>query len=434
MEKDEANVCFFNDSNTLAQIPLQDIYEFSPNSKHWGFQLERIFDQDELDRALSFFVDSRPREEEQDSVKSKFVRELYAFMENIGQPIVKTPFLGYQELDLYKLYQIVTGKGGMDEVTKRQEWKLVYQELGIPTMSTSASYNTRTNYKKYLYLYELENFRPTVEKLGESAASLPYKFEVGTYIKIEPGIGNTYFAQIVKKRHQKINMYYIHYNGWSTSHDEWMPENVLLPLDENEESNPKVLTNPPPSRSSKSNYLLEDGSLHEKPAPIKKKTKEALSEYLSDHEKHLRRKKKQKFARNSETEDSCYWSDSSDSIKAIKDKFTTSTHRHQLHKAAKERQEERQEEAKRAATIHQNNAHTKALHAAPSLGNYRYLDVVFPEESADLKRTLYKSFQVKKRLEEIISLQATRQTNIQQSQRRKEEQQEREYSSNSFEE
>jgi hypothetical protein len=431
LQKDDAKVSFFDYSNTVAKIPLQEIYEFSPNSKHWEFQLQRIFDQNELDTAMSFYADSLPQLEEQDSVKNKFVRELYAFMENIGQPIVKTPFLGYQELDLYKLYQIVTGKGGMDEVTKRQEWKSVYQELGIPTMSTSASYNTRTNYKKYLYLYELENFRPTVEKLGENAASLPFKYEVGTYIKIEPSLGSTYYAQIVKKRHQKINMYYIHYNGWSTSHDEWMPENVLLPLDENEELNPKILTNPPPSRSSKSNYLLEDGSLHEKPAPIKKKTKEALSEYLSDQEKHQKRKKKQKFARNSETEDSCYSSDSSDSIKAIKEKFTTSAQQHQQAKAAKEKQQERQEEAKRAAMIHKNNAHTKALNAAPSLGNYRYLDVVFPEETVELKKTLQKSMQLKKRLEEINSTQASLQRNIQ---FRKEEQQDKEYSSNSFEE
>ena len=88
------------------------------------------------------------RKDATDLTKEEFLKDLYSFMERIGQPISKLPFLGYQELDLYQLFRIVVGHGGMDEVTKRQEWKTVYQELGIPTMSTSASYNTRTNYKK----------------------------------------------------------------------------------------------------------------------------------------------------------------------------------------------------------------------------------------------------------------------------------------------
>lgn len=69
-------------------------------------------------------------------------------MYSVGRPITRTPSLGFQDLDLYHLFHIVMRYGGMDNVSKSQAWKTVYQELGLSTMSTSASYNTRTNYKK----------------------------------------------------------------------------------------------------------------------------------------------------------------------------------------------------------------------------------------------------------------------------------------------
>lgn len=59
-------------------------------------------------------------------------------------------------------------------------------------------------------------------------------------------------------------MYYVHYNGWSTSHDEWMPENVLSPLLPEERVRPQDLTNPVPTRSSKSNYIIYDPMMSEK--------------------------------------------------------------------------------------------------------------------------------------------------------------------------
>lgn len=192
------------------------------------------------------------------------MKRIYSFMERIGQPITKMPSLGYQELDLHRLFHAVIVRGGMDEVTRKQEWKLVYQELEIPTMSTSASYNTRTNYKKYLYLYELE-----VCDWGEKrpADAAPPRFKVGDYVRIESSVyeGQVFYASIVKYRYRNhTNSYYVHYNGWSTSHDEWMPENVLDALRPEEQSNPANLANPSPTRSSKSNYIIYDPMVSEK--------------------------------------------------------------------------------------------------------------------------------------------------------------------------
>lgn len=185
-------------------------------------------------------------------------------MERIGQPITKVPSLGYKDLDLHRLFHAVITRGGMDEVTRKQEWKLVYQELEIPTMSTSASYNTRTNYKKYLYLYELE-----VCDWGEIRPSdaAPPRFKVGDYVRIESSTyeGQVFYAQIAKYRYRNhTNSYYVHYNGWSTSHDEWMPEAVLDNLRQDEQRNPATLANPSPTRSSKSNYIIYDPMVSER--------------------------------------------------------------------------------------------------------------------------------------------------------------------------
>lgn len=201
--------------------------------------------------------------------RDDFLRELYTLMEYKGQPITKVPSLGYRDLDLYHLYKLVIARGGMDEVTRKQEWKTVYQELGIPTMSTSASYNTRTNYKKYLYLYELEHcdFEDMPRPVGREP-----RFAIGQFIRIVSEVyeGQVFYAQVVKCRYrQDRNVYYVHYNGWSSSHDEWMPEEVLGELIGSERDDPENLQNPAPSRSSKSNRIIEDPILvpGERPLP-----------------------------------------------------------------------------------------------------------------------------------------------------------------------
>lgn len=197
---------------------------------------------------------------ELDMTPAQFKQSLYTFMEKRGMPITKVPSLGYQELDLLKLYKLVIKRGGMDVVTRNQEWKSVYQDLEIPTMSTSASYNTRTNYKKYLYLYELEHCDFENNEDGEKRRTEP-AFEVNDYIRIVSEVwdGQVFYAKIIKYRYngeEEQYEYYVHYNGWGASHDEWMPESVLSALTEEEAEDPESLCNPAPSRSSKSNRII----------------------------------------------------------------------------------------------------------------------------------------------------------------------------------
>jgi hypothetical protein len=48
--------------------------------------------------------------------RDSFLKDLYSFMDAKARPISKLPSLGYQELDLFKLYCLVVMRGGMDEV------------------------------------------------------------------------------------------------------------------------------------------------------------------------------------------------------------------------------------------------------------------------------------------------------------------------------
>jgi len=222
--------------------------------------------------------------------REDFLRDLYSFMSKRGQPIYKVPSLGYQELDLFVLYTLVIQRGGMDEVTRKQEWKLVYQDLGIPTMSTSASYNTRTNYKKYLYLYELEHCDFSDRNRPKDAAP---KYQVGEHIRIVSSVfeGQVFYAKILKYRYKDSkNQYYVHYNGWNSSHDEWMREDVVDPLLPSETRNPEMLPNPAPSRSSKSNHLILDANvpgkvlsfvLQQQQSPVKVKPQVQSLQHLS---------------------------------------------------------------------------------------------------------------------------------------------------------
>eukprot|EP01137_Pigoraptor_chileana_P027298 Opistho-2@9703 len=53
-----------------------------------------------------------------DAQKAAFTKAYEAFMEGRGTAVKKVPQLGYKNVDLYKLYNLVTEKGGMEQVTK----------------------------------------------------------------------------------------------------------------------------------------------------------------------------------------------------------------------------------------------------------------------------------------------------------------------------
>lgn len=82
-----------------------------------------------------------------------FQESVYSFMAKQGNSINKPPLLNNQGVNLHKLYELVSEHGGMDEVTN-QQWRSIYKQLGLRNMHTTASYNMKTLYKRYLYPYE----------------------------------------------------------------------------------------------------------------------------------------------------------------------------------------------------------------------------------------------------------------------------------------
>lgn len=75
-------------------------------------------------------------------------------MNSQGYNIGKVPLIGGKELDLYRLFNLVTLKGGLDEVSNKKLWKDIVAEFELPQSCTSASFTLKNHYMKYLYLYE----------------------------------------------------------------------------------------------------------------------------------------------------------------------------------------------------------------------------------------------------------------------------------------
>ncbi|CAG7822664.1 unnamed protein product [Allacma fusca] len=114
---------------------------------------------DNSDDALS---ESEMSEDDPREDKDRFVAQLYKFMDERGTPINKVPTVCSKDLDLYKLYKIVTSKGGYNKVTNSSQWKPVTIKMGYGTVPTTSTINlVKHAYKKFLH-----NFEEFYRKLG----------------------------------------------------------------------------------------------------------------------------------------------------------------------------------------------------------------------------------------------------------------------------
>eukprot|EP00794_Sanderia_malayensis_P020215 gene20215-22191_t len=124
-------------------------YDHGELPRGWHVDLTDIteFSEEDEEEVSEEETKTSPEEEE-------FLTKLYALMEEQGTPIAKPPLLGYKKVNLYKLYLLVTKNGGMDEVSNQSKWRSVYIEMGLTNPPTTASYNLRNFYKRYVYPYE----------------------------------------------------------------------------------------------------------------------------------------------------------------------------------------------------------------------------------------------------------------------------------------
>jgi len=93
-------------------------------------------------------IDDNPKRRE-------FLDELFAFMQKRGTPINRLPIMAKQVLDLYELFNLVVGRGGLVEVINKKQWQEIIKGLGLPSSITSAAFTLRTQYTKYLYPWEI---------------------------------------------------------------------------------------------------------------------------------------------------------------------------------------------------------------------------------------------------------------------------------------
>ncbi|XP_040019595.2 AT-rich interactive domain-containing protein 3B isoform X1 [Gasterosteus aculeatus] len=91
-----------------------------------------------------------------DPQRKEFLDDLFVFMQIRGTPVNRIPIMAKQVLDLYKLYKLVTEKGGLVEVINKKIWREITKGLNLPTSITSAAFTLRTQYMKYLYPFECE--------------------------------------------------------------------------------------------------------------------------------------------------------------------------------------------------------------------------------------------------------------------------------------
>ncbi|XP_041650566.1 AT-rich interactive domain-containing protein 3B-like [Cheilinus undulatus] len=91
-----------------------------------------------------------------DPQRREFLDELFVFMQKRGTPVNRIPIMAKQVLDLYRLYKLVTEKGGLVEVINKKIWREITKGLNLPTSITSAAFTLRTQYMKYLYSFECE--------------------------------------------------------------------------------------------------------------------------------------------------------------------------------------------------------------------------------------------------------------------------------------
>ncbi|XP_014828961.1 PREDICTED: AT-rich interactive domain-containing protein 3B isoform X2 [Poecilia mexicana] len=101
------------------------------------------------DFAKLYELDSDPQRKE-------FLDELFVFMQKRGTPVNRIPIMAKQVLDLYRLYKLVTEKGGLVEVINKKIWREITKGLNLPTSITSAAFTLRTQYMKYLYPFECD--------------------------------------------------------------------------------------------------------------------------------------------------------------------------------------------------------------------------------------------------------------------------------------
>ena len=86
-----------------------------------------------------------------------FKKDLEQFLKKKGIKPLNCPVVYGNILDLFKLYDIVSQKGGSEVVTNKRLWRMVADEYGLPQSCVYGSYRLKKNYYKFLKDFEEYN-------------------------------------------------------------------------------------------------------------------------------------------------------------------------------------------------------------------------------------------------------------------------------------
>ncbi|CAB4030971.1 AT-rich interactive domain-containing 4B-like isoform X2, partial [Paramuricea clavata] len=135
---------------------------------NWNDDGDEILKNESSDHSSSTEAESDGDEND----RNEFLEKLNKFLGEKGTPLLRSPVLGHRDLDLYKLFKIVSKMKGMDKV---DSWHTVYKKMSIPVMTTTACYHIKNAYKRYLYDYEIhtrqEDDNPISKKAKKSEKS-----------------------------------------------------------------------------------------------------------------------------------------------------------------------------------------------------------------------------------------------------------------------
>ncbi|XP_017004689.2 AT-rich interactive domain-containing protein 2 [Drosophila takahashii] len=98
-------------------------------------------------------------EEKPASPPEEFWRDLQQFHERRGTPLTQPAKMSGQQVDLYRLYNEVTERGGFNKVNMRDEWEEVYSAMEtLRERCVNGTATIKHIYRRYLDKYERLNF------------------------------------------------------------------------------------------------------------------------------------------------------------------------------------------------------------------------------------------------------------------------------------
>ena len=132
---------------------------------------------------------TNPLEEAEELEAQKFRDNLLKFHFESGNTHFRIPQIGGKELDCYKLYNSVVGRGGFQKVSSNKLWKEVVKELGLPASCTSASFTLKNHYQRCLLYYEQTHFLGgsvavySISKANLTFPKMNYKRSYDNYLR-----------------------------------------------------------------------------------------------------------------------------------------------------------------------------------------------------------------------------------------------------------